>query len=80
MIEKLKSYLNSIQSYAILILTASIGIVTALLFNQKKKTAQVEAELAGAITNTEIKLNDQAREAAKTNADNLVAEYERSKR
>jgi len=79
MTEKLKAYLNNIQSYALAILTAVAGIAMALLFRQKKKTEQVESELAGAITNTEIKLNDQAREAAKENADALIADYARKR-
>lgn len=70
---KVKEYLGYISGLAILVLSA-------LLFRQTRKIEQVESELAGEKSNTEIKLNDQAREAAKQHADNLVDEYERLKR
>lgn len=73
MLEKIKSYLSYASGLAILVLSA-------LFFSQKRKTERVESELASAITKTEISLNDQATEAARTHADRLVEDYEKSKR
>ncbi len=73
MIEKLKSYLSYASGLAILVLSA-------LLFRKSRKLEATESELAHEKTTTEIKLNDQAREAAKSTADELLANYERLKR
>lgn len=73
MIEKLKSYLSYASGLAILVLSA-------LLFRQRRVADKLQSELAHEQNTTEIKLNDQAREAARANADDLVAEYERLKR
>jgi hypothetical protein len=71
--EKLKAWMGYISGLVVLVLSA-------LLFRQKRKTEETESELVHEKTTTEIRLNDQAREAAKANADNLVDEYERSRR
>lgn len=73
MLEKLKSYLSYASGLVILVLSA-------LLFRKSRQQDATQAELAHEKTTTEIKLNDQAREAARANADDLVAEYERLKR
>lgn len=75
MIDKVKLYVAVIQKYALLILGGALGLVTALLLRQSRKTDAVKSELAGALNDTEIKLNDQAREAARANADALVYDY-----
>lgn len=68
MIEKLKSYLSYIFGLAILVLST-------LLFRKSRQEEQTKSELASALTNTEIKLNDVARENARDNADKLVDDY-----
>jgi hypothetical protein len=68
MLEKIKQW----GATALGIITLILG---GLLMSQRRKTAQVESQLEGAKANTEIKLNDQAREAAAANADKLVDEY-----
>lgn len=73
MIEKLKSY----SSYA---LGLAILVLSALLFRKSRQLDSTQSELSHEKTTTEIKLNDQAREAAKQSADSLVDDYERSKR
>lgn len=75
MIDKIKLYWAAAQKYAILILGGALGLVTALLLRQNRKTDQAKSELQGALNDTEIKLNDQAREAATANANELVDEY-----
>jgi hypothetical protein len=71
---------EKVKSNLIWILTAIAGIATALLFRQSKKTAEVQSELNHEKATTEIKLNDQAREAAKQSADDLVKAYDNLKR
>jgi hypothetical protein len=56
--------------YGLLIL-----LLVALYSRQKKKTEEAESELAHEKAQGEIKLNEQAREAARANADSLVDEY-----
>lgn len=73
MIAKIKSAFTYILGFITLILGA-------LFYAQKRKTESVESDLAHEKSSTEIKLNDQAREAAKSNADALISEYERLKR
>jgi len=72
--------IEKIKSYGAAIITAVIGILAALLFRQSKKTAEVQSELNHEKATTEIKLNDQAREAAKQSADDLVKAYDNLKR
>lgn len=69
MIEKLKSYLGYLSGLAVLVLSA-------LLFRKSRQLETTQSELASEKSTTEIKLNDQAREAAKEHADNLVNDYE----
>lgn len=71
--EKIKRWAGYLYGLLILLL---VGLYT----RQKKKTEEAEAGLVHAKNETEIKLNDQAREAARDNADQLVDEYERSRR
>lgn len=54
---------------------AVIAVLGILLFRRGKQVEQAQSELAKEKSNTEIKLNDQAREAARANADALVDEY-----
>lgn len=68
MLERIKSWAGYFYGLVILLLVA-------LLSRQKKKTEEAESELAHTKNETEIKLNDQAREAARANADSLVDEY-----
>lgn len=72
--------IDRIKFYSVFIVTFVIGLLTFLLNRQKRKTENLESELAREKANTGIKLNEQARQAAKSHADNLVAEYERSLR
>jgi hypothetical protein len=72
--------LETIKKYASLAYGLLIVILGGLLVNRNRKLQQTESELAHEKTTTEIKLNDQAREAAKSNADELLANYERLKR
>lgn len=72
--------LETIKKYASLAYGLLIVILGGLLFNRNRKLQQTESQLASAVANTEIKLNDQAVEAARANADALVDDYERSKR
>lgn len=73
MIEKLKSYAAAIAAVV-------IAVLSALLFRKSRQLDATQSELAHEQNTTEIKLNDQAREAARANADDLVAEYERLRR
>lgn len=70
MIEKIKTNL-------VLILTAAVGILAALFLGQKRKTAKVESELAGAVAQTGIALNDKDRDYAKHDSDAADADYAR---
>ncbi len=72
--------IETIKKYAGLAYGLLIVILGGLLFNRNRKLQQTESRLASAVANTEIKLNDQAREAAKSSADELLANYERLKR
>lgn len=72
--------LEKIKSYAAAIAAVVIAVLSALLFRKSRQFDATQSELAHEKTTTEIKLNDHAREAARANADDLVAEYERSKR
>lgn len=73
MIDKIKQYASYVLGLAVLILSA-------LFLRQSRKTDAVESELAHEKTSTEIKLNDQARKAARDTANDLVESYERLKR
>ena len=71
--ERLKNAMSYLFGLATLILGA-------LYFGQKRKTERVESELAHEKSTTEITLNEEARKAAKSTADDLLANYERLKR
>lgn len=73
MLDKLKQYGTTILGFIVVVLGG-------ILFNRNRKLQKVESELSQEKTTTEISLNEQAREAAKDNADALVDEYERLKR
>ncbi len=73
MMETIKKYAN--LAYGLLIV-----ILGGLLFSRNRKVQTLESELTHEQNTTEIKLNDQAREAAKSTADELLANYERLKR
>lgn len=73
MIEKLRSYAAAIAAVV-------IAVLSALLLRKSRQLDSTQSELAHEQNTTEIKLNDQAREAAASNADELVANYERLKR
>jgi ABC-type nickel/cobalt efflux system permease component RcnA len=71
--EKVKQILEKI-SYLIIVI---LGYV---LFDRNRKLQQAETDLAREKTNGEIKSNEAERQIAKNNADQLVDEYDRSKR
>lgn len=73
MIDKIKSYINAILGFAIVILGA-------LLFNRNRKLQQAESELANEKAKEAVHDNDRDREAARQEADALVIDYERRKR
>ena len=73
MLAKIKQFAGYLYGLVILVLVALYSI-------QKRKTEQVESELNHEKADSGIKLNEQARQAAKSNADALLAEYERLKR
>lgn len=73
MLDKIKAYLSYASGLTILVLSA-------LLFRKSHQQDATQSELAHEKTTTEIKLNDEAREAAHANADELLANYERLKR
>lgn len=72
--------IQKIKDYAGLIGAAIIAILSALLFRKSRQLESTQTELIHEQNTTEIKLNDQAREAAKSTADELLANYERLKR
>ena len=67
--------METIKKYAGIIGAAVIAILSALLFRKSRQLDNTQSELAHEQHSTEIKLNDQAREAARANADALVDEY-----
>lgn len=73
MLEKIKAYLGYVSGIAILVLSS-------LLFRKSRQQDATQSKLVHEQNTTEIKLNDQAREAAKSSADELLANYERLKR
>lgn len=72
--------MSKIREWVSFIFGAVALVFGVLFYAQKQKTESVESDLAKEKSTTEIKLNDQEREAAKSNADDLLADYERSKR
>lgn len=71
--------IEKIKSYGILILTAVIGILSALFLRQSRKTSKAESELANALADNKIQGVDHDREIAKHNADALVKSYDELK-
>lgn len=67
--------LEKIKSAASYIYTLGILVLSALLFRKSRQLDATQSELAHEQNTTEIKLNDQAREAAAAHADELVDEY-----
>lgn len=72
MISKLKTYLNTALAFVVVILGG-------ILFNRNRKVQSLESELAKERADDAIKQNEEDRQAAKQNADELVASYERLK-
>ena len=72
--------IETIKKYASLAYGLLVVILGGLLFNRNRKLQQTESQLASAVTNKEIAVNDEARKAATDNANELVDEYERSRR
>ena len=67
--------MERVKRYAAAIAAAIIAILSALLLRKSRQLEATQSELASEKSTTEIKLNDQAREAARANADQLVDEY-----
>lgn len=67
--------IDKIKSYGILILTAVIGILSALFLRQSRKTSKAESELVNAIADNKIQGVDHDKELAKAHADDLVDSY-----
>lgn len=72
--------LNKIKSASRYVLGLLVLILSALLFRKSRQQDATQSELTHEKNSTETKLNDQAREAARSNANDLVTEYERLKR
>lgn len=71
---------EKIKSYAAAIAAVVIAVLSALLFRKSRQLDTTESELRHEQATTEIKLNDQATDAARTHADALVDDYEKSRR
>lgn len=71
---------NKIKFYAVFLATMVIGILSALLLREKRKVDGLENDLTKEKVNNEIKANEKELLAARSDADALVDEYERSKR
>ena len=72
--------IETIKKYASLAYGLLIVILGGLLFNRNRKVQNLESQVAHEKSTTEITLNDEARKAATDNANELVDEYERSRR
>jgi len=55
-------------------------VFATLLYRKTKEKEALESELVREKTNADIKLNEQARQAARDHANNLVDEYENFRR
>lgn len=71
--------IETIKKYTGLIGAALIAILSALLLRKSKQLDSTQSELAHEKSTTAITLNDEAREAAKSTADELLDNYERLK-
>lgn len=69
--------METIKKYAGFIGAALIAILSALLLRKSKQLDSTQSELAHEKSTAAITLNDEAREVAKSTADDLVAQYER---
>ena len=67
--------IEKIKTYGIFILTAIIGVLSALFLRQSKKTEQAKSELESALADNKIQGVDHDREIAKVHADELVDSY-----
>lgn len=77
MIDKIKAIWAQLTVYASLVFLAVIGILSALLLRQNKKTAKVESELAVEKTNEGVIANDKDREQAKKESDSATLTYDK---
>ena len=72
--------ISKIKEYLVIAAGLVIAVLSALLFASKRKTENLESELAHEKVDNNIRSNENERKIARDNADALVSEYERLKR